>query len=188
MMYEVEQKFHLDDGIDVEAALSALGASFQEPSEQRDLYLTHPTRDFGRTDEALRLRQEDSRICLTYKGPKVDRITKTRREVEVELASGEAAAGMQEMLGALGFAPLVEVRKARRRAEVVWDGTVVVVALDDVADLGRFVELEILAGADQLDAARGRIASLSEALNLHRNERLSYCEMLLGRRAGPVQV
>ncbi|HUG89298.1 MAG TPA: CYTH domain-containing protein, partial [Planctomycetaceae bacterium] len=56
-VYEVELKFPLSDSERVQAELGRLGARPNESVEQIDRYFNHPARDFGETDEALRIRQ-----------------------------------------------------------------------------------------------------------------------------------
>jgi adenylate cyclase class 2 len=57
------------------------------------------------------------------------------------------------------------------------------VALDDVEGLGAFVELELMAREDQLDAARAALSQLASQLQLAGSERRSYLELLLERDA-----
>ncbi len=182
-MYEVEQKFAVADLQSVADKLRDLGAAFADSVVQVDRYFAHPARNFSQTDEALRIRRVGERNCLTYKGPKIDPTTKTRREIELPLLAGEAqAAAVGELLAALGFSPAGVVRKTRRAAHLTCDGWNVEAALDTVDDLGGFVELEIQADAPQLDAARGVLAKLARGLGLADSERRSYLELLLANR------
>jgi adenylate cyclase class 2 len=183
MHYEVEQKFPLADPQTIAAKLAALGAQAAGHCEQVDHYFNHPARDFAQTDEALRIRQVDGRPLITYKGPKIDRQTKTRREIELPLPAGAATAErFTELLLALGFVSVAEVRKQRQILHLAWQGQAVEVALDDVAGLGHFAELEISADDETLDAARQALASLAATLELTQSERRSYLELLLARR------
>jgi adenylate cyclase class 2 len=186
MQYEVEQKFPVADLEAVEGRLAALGAEIAAAEEEVDLYFAHPARDFAATDEALRLRQKGPRGYITYKGPKIDAVTKTRREIELPLT--EAAGGLSDwrsLLEALGFRPVGEVRKSRRKALVPWQGRRVEVSLDAVEHLGTFVELELMAGAEEVAAARASIAALAGELGLTGGERRSYLELLLQRQKRP---
>jgi adenylate cyclase, class 2 len=90
-------------------------------------------------------------------------------------------ANYAELLEALGFTPLAEVRKERRKAIVAWQGRQVEVSLDDVAGLGTFVELELLTHPEGIAAARQCLLSLADQLGLAGSERRSYLELLLGR-------
>jgi adenylate cyclase class 2 len=184
MKYEVEQKFYVGDLRVTEQALRALGWQSNHAISQTDIYLSHPTRDFGKTDEALRLRREGEANFITYKGPKIDQTTKTRLELELPLPNGEEfATQFRELLAVLSFGVVVEVKKQRRRALVTWQGATIEVALDEVERLGTFVELETVAEEAELATARQRVVSLAEELGLTQNERLSYCELMLKRLA-----
>lgn len=180
MHYEVEQKFSVRDLAELEARLIALGARLDAPIEQRDRYWAHPCRDFAQTDEALRIRQIGARCLVTYKGPKIDGTTKTRREIELPLSeSPEGVAQWTELLEALGFQCVAEVRKLRQPAHLTWQDAEVEIALDRVAQVGTFVEFELTADTEGLQAAKSRILSLAAALGLVAAERRSYLELLL---------
>lgn len=177
MKYEVEQKFRADHHA-VVAGLESLGVQWSQERLERDTYYAHPARDFAATDEALRIRRVGSSCYITYKGPKVDTTTKTRRELELPIAADQADA-WTELLDALGFRPAGEVRKRRRKANVDWQHRLVEVSLDDVDGLGTFVELELVADDEGLDAARACLASLAARLGLSGSERRSYLELVL---------
>src|SRR5207248_1410561 len=96
----------------IRSALAELGVRWHEPIHQVDHYFNHPARDFGRTDEALRLRRVGEQNFITYKGPKIDAATKTRRELELPLPSGSDVGGrFSELLLTLGFVPVGTVSK-----------------------------------------------------------------------------
>ncbi len=181
MTYEVEQKFPICDLAAIEVQLTALGASSGEAVEQVDCYYAHPARDYAATDEALRIRSVGEDNWITYKGPKIDPATKTRREIELSIAAGEAGATQWGgLLSSLGFVPAGEVRKRRRPLALSWKGWQFEAALDVVERLGTFLELETSADDAGLDDAREALASLSGQLGLTAVERRSYLEMLLG--------
>ncbi len=181
MQYEVEQKLAVDHFEATSQALAELGATPGETVDQTDRYYAHPARDFASTDEALRIRQVGQQWQITYKGPKLAGATKTRREIELPIAAGDpdTAQGFGQLLEALGFAPQIEVRKTRQTFQLAWQDHTVAGALDEVAGLGRFVELEILADENHLEPAQAAILSLAERLGLSRVEPRSYLEMLL---------
>jgi adenylate cyclase class 2 len=177
MNYEVEQKFRADRQKIVEA-FQPLDAQWGDERQERDTYYAHPARDFATTDEALRIRRVGDWACITYKGPKIDTTTKTRRELELPIEPAQADS-WAELLGALGFRPAGEVRKRRRKAHVDWQQRRVEVSLDEVDGLGTFVELELLADESELDAARACLAALAAHLGLAHSERRSYLELVL---------
>jgi adenylate cyclase class 2 len=182
MAYEVEMKFAVADRATLETRLAGLGATLIAPQSELDVYFAHPARDFAKTDEALRIRRKGAANFITYKGPKLDAATKTRREIDLPLPPGEPTAqAWTGLLAALGFGAVGEVRKSRRKAHVEWQGRSVEVSLDEVDNLGAYVELELIAKADGLDAARATIISLAEALGLEGSERRSYLELLLAK-------
>jgi adenylate cyclase, class 2 len=179
--FEVEQKFRVAAFEPVRQRLVELGAQFAPPIEQADTYFSHPARNFAQSDEALRLRRVGEANCITYKGPKMDAETKTRRELELPLPAGTAACEQYaELLRTLGFAEVATVRKRRETARLDWEAHEVEVALDVVEGVGQFAELEIGADASGLPAARQAIGSLAEKLGLTDSERRSYMELLLG--------
>jgi adenylate cyclase class 2 len=183
MKYEVEQKHRVDDGWDLASRLAEYGATLGEPIFQADQYFAHPCRDFAKTDEALRIRTEYGRSFVTYKGPKLDTNTKTRRELELPI--GAVTSGPQrfaELLEALGFSPVALVRKERRPFEIHYAGREIEGAYDLVDGLGAFIELELQADDMELEEAKRVIAELASELELGPSVRSSYLEMLLEKK------
>lgn len=180
MTYEVELKFALADATAVQRILRDWQAVPQAPIPQADLYFRHPQRDFGQTDEALRIRSEGSENRITYKGPKLDPLTKTRREIEVPLGSGATTVeDLTAIWTILGFEPLHTVRKVRTPWQLTWSNRNWEIAFDEVAGLGNYVEIETLAEAADRDAARDAVLALAAHLQLGQPERRSYLELLL---------
>jgi len=183
MKYEVEQKFPIPDIAVVQSRLATLGATISAARLEVDVYYAHPARDFTQSDEALRIRRVGESNCMTYKGPKIDSTTKTRHEIELPLGPGdESARRCGELLEALGFQAIGEVRKQRRKATVTWQDRQVSVVLDDVERLGLFAELELVCQPAEVETAKACIASLAERLELHASERRGYIEMLATKR------
>jgi len=181
MKYEVEQKFRVSSLTDCRHQLQQLGAVFSEPVTQIDLYLAHPARDFATTDEALRIRRTGDENRVTYKGPRIDTTTKTRKELELPLLAGDAGLnGFRELFVSLGFKPAGEVHKVRVEARLTSGAHQVVAALDTVTGAGEFVELEIEADEAGVAAAQKTLAALAAELPLTQHERRSYLELLLG--------
>jgi adenylate cyclase, class 2 len=180
MQYEVEQKHRVEDVGALVTQLVERGITLEPPVTQADEYFSHPARDFAKTDEALRIRTTGECSFVTYKGPKLDATTKTRRELELPLHP-EDADGIKfaELLAAVGFRPVATVRKQRRRFDIDFKGHRVEGALDDVEHVGTFVELELPANDDDLEAAKQVIRELAEELRLGPSERRSYLELLL---------
>ena len=184
-------KFSVADPRALEQRLGSLGAKWHEPIDQVDRYFNHPCRDFARTDEALRLRHDGDGVVITWKGPRIDAATKTRREIELPLAmrlpkgGDEAApaastiAEWTELLEAIGFRPVATVAKRRRPARVHWQRVEVDVAFDSVAGVGEYLELELQASEAEVPQARACLESLARELGCGNSERRSYLELLL---------
>ncbi|WP_224449703.1 class IV adenylate cyclase [Haloprofundus salilacus] len=186
-MYEVELKVRADHD-DVRERLEALDAKELGGVAQADTYYDAPHRDFAETDEALRIRRERRTDAVvdedaaetakvTYKGPLVERESKTREEFETGVDDGETMAGV---LGGLGFEPAAVVEKEREYFRV--DEYTVV--LDDVAGLGEFVEVEREAEESELETVREGAAAVLRQLGLDPDEqiRTSYLGLLLAKR------
>jgi len=181
-MIEVELKYRLPPGVDVVTLLAPLGAHVVGEMAQRDLYFQHPVRDFRQTDEAFRIRCADESNVLTYKGPLLDKVSKTRHETEIAFASGAAARDqMRQMLESLGFTPQPPVVKRRTEYAFSRGGQTVHVCHDRVEGLGEFLELETLAPPDRWEPARDVLLVLATELGLTLSERKSYLQLLSER-------
>ncbi|MBL8798591.1 MAG: class IV adenylate cyclase [Planctomycetia bacterium] len=179
---EIEMKFPVADLAALRERLKAVQARRKtiRPLQESDHYFNAPDRDFAQTDEALRLRRIGAANRVTYKGPKRDKLTKTRAEIEVPMARGEqAAADFSRLLVCLGYRPVRVVSKQRQVYHIRRKSFEVEVCLDRVDGLGSFVELEIVAGADRLDEARSVLLALAAELDLPAPERRSYLQLLL---------
>jgi adenylate cyclase class 2 len=185
-MLEIELKCPVADLNEVRHYLDTHGWDKLHAQDEVDAYFNAPDRDFGQTDEAMRLRRIGAKNILTYKGPKVDAVSKTRKECEVRLQDGpETAAGMWEIMTALRYRLTAEVRKHRTTYQPARPGRYdIEVCLDDVVDVGQFVELEIKAPATEREAALQYLQELAREMGLHQSERRSYLELLLTQKTG----
>jgi adenylate cyclase class 2 len=182
---EIEMKCAVSDFQAVRQRLSEWRARAESPLHEADLYFNAPDRDFARTDEALRLRRIGQANRVTYKGPKRAAVAKTRTEIEVPLADGDAAADdFCRLLTHLGYRPVALVRKERVCYHLHRGGFDLEVCLDEVDELGRFVEVEIVTAEEAQTQAQEQLLEVVSALGLVSSERRSYLEMLLARREG----
>lgn len=177
-MYEVEVKVRASLE-PVRDQLPRLDAHHHGRVRQVDTYYEHPQRSLADTDEALRIRRQqtptdDIDAFLTYKGPLVETASKTREEVETSL--GDAAA-MDAALQALGFDPAAVVEKDREQYTI----DEYAISLDRVEDLGEFVEIEATGVESEIDTLRSGARDLLSRLGLDPDEhiRASYLELLL---------
>ncbi len=175
-MMEYEVKIRVPGLSPVRERLGTLGIRREGKVVEEDLYLNSPVRDFGVTDEALRIRSTRHGTTLTYKGPKLGLGgVKAREEIIVGVESGEA---LGEILELLGFTRTATVEKCRETYRV--EGTTV--SLDEVMGLGSFVEIEAPAGLEG-DPAIALITKVRKKLGIRGEETpLSYLEMILATR------
>jgi adenylate cyclase class 2 len=185
-MLEIEQKFVNADVAAIEKRLAQWNARLGEEQSEADHYFNAPDRDFARTDEAFRLRRIGAANFLTYKGPKHPGAVKVRTELEIPLRDGEeAATQLMQLLAHLGYRAVAVVRKRRRTYHLVRGGFALAVCLDQVEELGRFAEVEIVAPDEQVEAARSVLADTAAALGLTNLEPRSYLNLLLTTRGTP---
>ncbi len=185
MSYEVEMKFAVSNVSQLLENLSQFGLSFGEAVEEHDTFYQHPARDFAVTDECLRIRRRADGYKITYKGPKIDRETKTRQEIELFLTNSDKTARQWDrLLQALGFRPAAELKKTRRSAGLVYREQKYELTLDHIDGLGDFIELETIADESQLDDARRRVKSLAATLGLSHPITASYLELSLAAQSG----
>lgn len=184
-MLEIEIKFSVADFGKLQAQLAEWGATVGVRQKEMDQYYQAPDRNFARTDEAFRLRCIDGQAYLTYKGPRIDAQTKTRTEIEVPILSEpKVVEQLGELFRHLGYRPALCVRKQRQFWHLSRGGFDLQVCLDEVEGLGRFVELEICAPAEDLETARTVLLDTATELGLTNPERRSYLELLLAQREG----
>ena len=174
-MIEIEVKARVDDTRRMERKIIALGATPVGIEDQADTYYNSKYNDFEKTDEALRIRVRDGGCFLTYKGPKMDKVSKTRKEYQVE---ANDANNMGSILSSLGFSPVATVTKRRKNFRL---GNFFI-ALDEVRNLGYFIEIEIsVKDSRNYEEKVESIFKFIEKLGISRNDtiRSSYLEMVL---------
>jgi adenylate cyclase class 2 len=182
-LLEIEMKCPVAEFGPVQARLREWGAHADTPLHEADHYFNAPDRDFAQTDEALRVRRIGHVSRVTYKGPKRQAVTKTRTEIEVPLAEGDQAADdFCRLLTHLGYRPVAVVRKERICYHLRREGFELEVCLDDVDEVGHFVEVEIVAPEETRGRAEEVLLGVVSALGLTTSERRSYLEMLLAKR------
>lgn len=179
-MLEVEQKFAITDKEKLLDQLNHIGATPSDCLEQSDHYFTHPVRNFAETDEAIRIRCNGSDNRITYKGPKRNTISKVRKEIELAFESGQVATDqMSEMLELLGFRLLRTVKKLRTPYNFLQNQYTFEISIDEVEELGTFVEIELMADESDLQNAETAIIQLAKSLGLTNSIRGSYLGMLI---------
>ena len=188
--FEVEVKVAIEDINEMRQRLIDSGAKVLNSEVQIDMYYDHPCRTFVKTDEAVRIRTrsplDEQGLAtsfapneLTYKGPKLDETTKTRVEYSVGIDDTDQ---LNSILESLSFKPIAKVTKKR----TFFEHRNITISIDDVEDVGIFLELESIAHEkDEMDSAKRVIFEILEELGIDAEQTIrdSYLEMYMdGRR------
>ncbi len=172
-MLEVELKVKIPAPGPVREALVRKHATSRGKVHEHDIYYNAPHRDFGKTDEAVRVRYTGDHAVVTYKGPKIPQYgLKAREELNFAVESGKA---FETMLDRLGFRKTLEVDKLR---ETYTLGSATV-SLDEVDGLGSFAEIEVMTENGATNPEE-RIRKLAREIGVEGEPILkSYLELLL---------
>jgi adenylate cyclase, class 2 len=176
-MLEIELKVRVSSLDPLRQQLIRLNARSCGRIHEHDIYYNAPHRDFGVTDEAIRVRYANDKAILTYKGAKIKASgLKAREELTTGVESGEA---FERILDRLGFTKTAEVNKWRENYQF----KNAAISLDSVDELGTFAEIEIMAEKDDSDASAS-IEKISKEIGIQGEPILtSYLEMLLSKRS-----
>ena len=139
MSLEIEAKIKVDRLDPYAQRLEELQAQPRGSIIQRDHFFDQPDRRLLRHDTGLRIRQttgpEQAETIMCFKGPRQGGPYKQRDEIELAVSDFKPA---QQFLQALGLQLTLVVEKRR----TCWLFHDCEVALDEVAQLGSFVEIE----------------------------------------------
>jgi len=187
-MIEVEVKFKIDSAESIEKKLIELGFKKGQTLQEIDYYYNGVDRDFRASGEALRLRLVESLdgsavvadrpgeplIQMTYKGPKLDNVSMSRVEHQVNIDNFET---MLSILSSLGYKPVEPVIKLRRELF----SEEICACVDTVDGLGDYLELEIMADEEsQRENALDKISVVLKQLgySISDTTTTSYLSML----------
>lgn len=187
-MIEVEVKLKIDSAESIEKKLIELGFKKGQTLQEIDYYYNGVDRDFRASGEALRLRLVESLdgsavvadrpgeplIQMTYKGPKLDNVSMSRVEHQVNIDNFET---MLSILSSLGYKPVEPVIKLRRELF----SEEICACVDTVDGLGDYLELEIMVDEEsQRENALDRISVVLKQLgySISDTTTTSYLSML----------
>jgi adenylate cyclase class 2 len=176
-MLEVELKIKIPSLDGAREELKRHRAESRGRVHEHDIYYNAPHRDFGITDEAVRVRYTDDHAVVTYKGPRMKNYNlKAREELNFAVESGTS---FETMLLRLGFTKTAEVNKWRENFAM---GNASV-SLDTVDELGTFVEIEVITGDGDTDPTL-QIEKIARDIGVKGEPILaSYLELLLAKRS-----
>jgi len=176
-MIEVEVKAKINSFENMKNKLNSLNAEKIKTEKQIDRYFNSPVKDFQETDEALRIRhtitETDEKLFITYKGPKIDKKSKTREEIEMKIEDENKCSKIFENLG------FKEVRSVKKNREYYKIDNFEI-SLDDVEGLEPYMEIEItLEDGTDYTEAQNKIFDMFKELDITDGfERTSYLELL----------
>lgn len=179
-MIEVEVKVSVKNAETVENLL--LKKEFHKGKfvKECDYYFDNPQNDIRNGDQALRIRScEDfstGKIIafMTYKGPKMDEISMTRSEVELEIADANKGIQLITSLGYTKQYPVIKHRQYFHKEQMT-------ACLDQVEYLGDFLEVEmIVENEHEKEQALDEILEFLQKLGFSKEQllRKSYLSML----------
>jgi adenylate cyclase class 2 len=177
-MIEVEFKAKIENFekfMEVKNKILSLGSKLISKASEEDIYFQHPSRDFSKTDEALRIRKTNGKNYLTYKGAKISKISKTRLEIQTEIENFE---NTKEIFYKLGFKPIAIISK--KREKYILGSTSIY--MDEVKDLGYFIEIEEeVENEATIEMIEEKLIKIFEKINIPKSSitTKSYLELLL---------
>jgi adenylate cyclase class 2 len=166
-MREIEIKLRVKDLKSLEEKLVEKGCQLSNPIRQHDVIYSKAgsTTEWENAQEGdiiPRIRKEDDKIEFNIKQQRTSELDNI--EYETKVTDGEA---IHRMLFLLGWAPQIEVKKIRRKGKL----GEYEICLDEVEELGSFVELEKLAD-DNVDPLQiqEELFKVLESLGLSRSD------------------
>lgn len=174
MKREIEKKYRIKNESETLELLKKNKILLSKTKNQKDTIYMREGKTFSDLDKGepiLRIRETESSLTTTLKkyvsGP-TDR-------VEITCSIGEKSS-YQDYIKALGFSELVVVKKVRK--EAIFLGATI--TLDNVDNLGDFIEIEIMIEDESSENALINIDKIAEILQLSEDQRIlsTYDEML----------
>jgi uridine kinase len=111
------------------------GAVLASEQKQIDKYYVAPGLNFMESDELLRIREENSRLTLTYKGPRKGTFQRPRIDFPINMK-------FAEVLIYLGYSNAITTEKTRYKFSIESEPELDIV-VDDVKNLGLFIEVRV---------------------------------------------
>lgn len=155
-MIEVEIKIQVLDPELLRQNFKKQGGVYQLSLLHEDTYYNMPKklRNFAKTDEAFRIRssiefnkhnEKDSKrsqCYLTYKGNRIDNISKSRQEIEVKFDQAEK---LREILSILGFREIFTIKKERELYKFEYKENTIEALIDYLPVLdAHYLEVELI--------------------------------------------
>jgi len=198
-MLEIEIKAKINDFDLMKIMFKKNSGIYKISLIHEDTYFNMPQglRDFKETDEALRVRKsteynnndknfkQKTNYYLAYKGKKMDKLTKTRKEIEIKVEKGDE---LKELLKTLGFREIFTVKKERELYEFEHKNRRIEALIDYIPVLKEyFIEVEILSDSkENLDEYRNILFDFLTLFGIKKEDSItkSYLELIADRFRG----
>lgn len=172
-MYEVEIKFKVKNKEEVYAKIESLNCKFSKLDQCDKIYVKEGINDFNipAGENVLRIRKQNDVSYITLK----QRLNHLEYETKVEDPTV-----LSDIFVALGYHKLVEVDKYREETTINGFN----VTIDEVKDLGTFVEIEKLTkNSEEIESIKEEIFAFASSLSLSKEdvETKKYDTMMLER-------
>lgn len=181
-MIEVEIKIPIAKKEEIKKNLEKMGFEKTGMVCEEDVYFDNQAGQIRKNGEALRIRKvtdlqsNQSQTVITFKGKKLDQVSMSRKELETGVEDGGICTGILEAIGFFCVSPkVVKVREEYCFEEIN-------ACVDEVKNLGDFLELEIVIPEDQKkEDALEKIEKILKQLGYTMKDttRNSYLSMLL---------
>jgi adenylate cyclase class 2 len=193
-MIEVEIKVRISDPSLIRWKFKKNQGTYKFSLLHEDTYYNMPKglRDFKQTDEALRVRKsrrfdksnhekiQDLEYYITYKGKKIETLTKTREEIDIQI---EDITKMKKMLDSLGFQEVFTVKKERELYEFNFENYHIEALIDYLPILEQyFLEVEYLTDSkEKLNESKELLFNFLSLYGIQKEDSItkSYLELIL---------
>ncbi len=164
-MKEIEVKAHLKNKDEVKEKLNALGCEFSQPIKQTDVVyakVVSSLPEFLKNEHFLRIRERsDGKYIFTVKQSKSHAVL-TKSEHETEILDKEE---LEKALFLMGYKIANQVVKVRQTAQY----KDFEICLDEVEELGSFIEVEKMSDGD-VDEVRRELNEFLLSLNVAKED------------------
>lgn len=166
MKKEIEVKAKVEDLGVLKKKIEELGCTFSNPAEQKDTIFVNFDGDFTAFmpgTNFLRIRETNSKIIFTLKQPQSNELDCIEKEIEVS-----DKVQLKEMLELMGYHEAIQVHKIRTKTKF----KDMEICLDEVKDLGTFVEVEKIVDGDG-ETVQNELLNFLESLNVSKENRVT---------------
>lgn len=142
---EIEDSYILNDDYDVDFYINKNNFKFVDTTYETDTYYVDKKGTFIDKRICLRTRKtNDEKLELTYKPETNDETEKYgKKEVNISLCIDDGK-DINFILNELGYNKYIEFTKKRTTYTKYYDGAEYNIMIDEINEVGRFIELEII--------------------------------------------